>query len=142
MDEGMPLRIKDERRQSGHFLHKLIDVLVIGLTTVIAGWDEFNVPELLDSLDVNGDTITIDAMGCRTDRAAKIREQETDYVLPVKENPPALYRETNEYFEGEEEGWGRNPPADMWRSGLEGKNISLRRGTSASAWGKFCRGAG
>jgi hypothetical protein len=50
--------MKDERRQSGHFLYKLIDVLVIGLTTVIAGWDEFNVPELLDSLDVKGDTIT------------------------------------------------------------------------------------
>jgi hypothetical protein len=45
MDEGMPLRIKDERRQSGHFLHKLIDVLVIWLTTVIAGWDEFTVTE-------------------------------------------------------------------------------------------------
>jgi hypothetical protein len=27
--------IKDERRQSGHFLHKLIDVLVIGLTTIL-----------------------------------------------------------------------------------------------------------
>ncbi|MDR0723373.1 MAG: ISAs1 family transposase, partial [Treponema sp.] len=37
--------IKDERRQSGHFLHKLIDVLVIGLTTILAGWDEFNVME-------------------------------------------------------------------------------------------------
>jgi hypothetical protein len=35
-------RIKDERRKSGHFLHKLIDVLVIGLTTIIAGWNEFN----------------------------------------------------------------------------------------------------
>jgi hypothetical protein len=34
--------MKDERRQSGHFLHKLIDVLVIGLTTIIAGWNEFN----------------------------------------------------------------------------------------------------
>jgi hypothetical protein len=40
-------------------------------------------------------------------------------VLPVKENPPALYRETNEYFECMEEGWGRNPPADVRRSGLE-----------------------
>jgi hypothetical protein len=37
--------IKDERRQSGHFLHKLIDVLVIGLMTILAGWDEFNVME-------------------------------------------------------------------------------------------------
>jgi hypothetical protein len=37
--------IKNERRQSGHFLHKLIDVLVIGLTTSLAGWDEYNVME-------------------------------------------------------------------------------------------------
>ena len=32
--------ITDIRRQSGHFLHKLKDVLIIGLKTVIAGWDE------------------------------------------------------------------------------------------------------
>jgi hypothetical protein len=37
--------IKVERRQSGHFLHKLIDVLVIGLTMILAGWDECNVME-------------------------------------------------------------------------------------------------
>jgi hypothetical protein len=37
--------IKDERRQSGHFPHKLIDVPVIGLTTIRAGWDGFNVRE-------------------------------------------------------------------------------------------------
>jgi hypothetical protein len=217
--------IKDERRQSGHFLHKLIDVLVIGLTTIIAGWNEFNgtedfgkakegffrtfpelpqgipdektfarvfswiepaallgglqtwlmgvnkgsgrmitidgkticgtacqgrneahivsawvnaqnmalgqvktgeksneitaIPELLDSLDVKGDTISIEAMGCQTDIAAKIWEKGANYVLPVKENQPTLYRETNEYFEGVEEDWGRNPPADVRRSGLE-----------------------
>jgi hypothetical protein len=69
---------------------------------------------------VKGDTISIDAVGCQTDRAAKIREQEADEVLFVKENQPALYRETNEYFEGVEEGWGRKQPADVWNSGLEG----------------------
>jgi hypothetical protein len=37
--------IKDERPQSGHFPHKLIDVLVIGLTTIRAGWDEYTVTE-------------------------------------------------------------------------------------------------
>jgi hypothetical protein len=37
--------IKDERRQSGHFPHKLIDVLVIGLTAILAGWDEYTVTE-------------------------------------------------------------------------------------------------
>ncbi|MDR2633651.1 MAG: ISAs1 family transposase, partial [Treponema sp.] len=37
--------ITDWRRQSGHLLHKLVDVLVIGLTTVIAGWGEYSVME-------------------------------------------------------------------------------------------------
>jgi hypothetical protein len=36
------------------------------------------IPELLDRLEVKGDTISIDAMGCKRDRAAKIREQEAD----------------------------------------------------------------
>jgi predicted transposase YbfD/YdcC len=79
------------------------------------------IPELLDRPDLKGDTITIDAMVCQTDIAAKIREKGANYVLPVKENPPALYRETNEYFECVEEDWERNPPTDVWRSGLEEK---------------------
>jgi hypothetical protein len=37
--------IIDWRRQSGRMLHKLIDVLVIGLTTVLAGWCEYTVME-------------------------------------------------------------------------------------------------
>jgi predicted transposase YbfD/YdcC len=57
---------------------------------------------------VRGDTITIDAMGCRRDRAAKIGEQEADEALPVKENQPTLYREINV-----EEDWGRNPPTGL-----------------------------
>jgi predicted transposase YbfD/YdcC len=80
------------------------------------------IPELLDSLEVSGDTITIDAMGCQTDIAAKIREKGADYVLSVKENQPGLYREIKEYFEYVEEEWEQNPPADVWRSGIEKKN--------------------
>ncbi|MDR1024789.1 MAG: transposase family protein, partial [Treponema sp.] len=37
--------ITDWRRQLGHLLHKLIDALVIGLTTVVAGWGEYSVME-------------------------------------------------------------------------------------------------
>jgi predicted transposase YbfD/YdcC len=77
------------------------------------------IPELLDSLEVKGDTITIDAMGCQRDRAAKIREQGANYVLSVKENQPTVYQEIKEYFECVEEDWERNPPTDVWRSGLE-----------------------
>jgi predicted transposase YbfD/YdcC len=77
------------------------------------------IPELLDSLDVKGDRITIDAKECQTDIAAKIREKGANYVLSVKENQPTLYRETTEYFDCVEQDWGRNPPTDVWRSGLE-----------------------
>jgi hypothetical protein len=190
MKEGLS-GITDSRRQWGHLLHNLIDVLVIGLTTILAGWDEFTVmeefgkakqdffkqflqlphgipdertfgrifarikpaelmaclyqwlagvnkaggwektirgsgrrgcvaapivsawvgehnlvlgqlkteeksneiraiPERLDSLEIAGDTITIDAMGCQTAIAGKIRERGATYVLSVKENQNVL----------------------------------------------------
>jgi predicted transposase YbfD/YdcC len=220
--------ITDHRRQSGHFLHKLKDVLIIGLTTIIAGWDEYTVmedfgeakkeffktflelpngipdektfarvfslinpqeltsclnqwldepetpgcreinfdgktirgsacksrgkkgvhiisawisaqnlvlgqlatdersneitaiPELLDSLEVAGDTITIDAIGCQREIADKIREKGAHYVLAVKENQPETYREIKEYFEAAEETWSkRYLPTDVWQSDTE-----------------------
>ena len=37
--------ITDCRRPGGHLLHKLKDVLIIGLTTVMTGWDDFVVME-------------------------------------------------------------------------------------------------
>jgi hypothetical protein len=43
-------------------------------------------------------------------------------VLSVKKNQLTVYREIKEYFEYVEEEWGRNPPTDVWRSGLEKKN--------------------
>jgi predicted transposase YbfD/YdcC len=43
------------------------------------------IPEPLDQLDVEVG-ITIDAMGCQTAIAEKIREKQADYVLSVKEN--------------------------------------------------------
>ena len=49
------------------------------------------IPELLDVLAVNGCIVTIDAMGCQTDIAAKIVEQQADYVLALKENQKNLY---------------------------------------------------
>jgi predicted transposase YbfD/YdcC len=43
-------------------------------------------PELLDRLEVQGDPITIDAMGCRRDRAAKIGEVEkSGAAAPAKD---------------------------------------------------------
>jgi len=48
------------------------------------------IPRLLELLDVHGALVTIDAMGCQKEIAAKIIAGGGDYVLSVKENQPHL----------------------------------------------------
>lgn len=48
------------------------------------------IPTLLDLLDLKGAIVTIDAIGCQRQVAAKIIAGGADYVLPVKENQPTL----------------------------------------------------
>jgi predicted transposase YbfD/YdcC len=50
------------------------------------------IPALIDSLDVQGATISIDAMGCQHAIVDKIIEKKADYVIAVKENQPSLAR--------------------------------------------------
>jgi predicted transposase YbfD/YdcC len=46
--------------------------------------------KLLDTLDLSGAVVTIDALGCNGEIAAKIRQAGGDYVLQVKQNQPSL----------------------------------------------------
>jgi predicted transposase YbfD/YdcC len=48
------------------------------------------IPQLLETLDLHGALVTIDAMGCQKEIAAKIIDQGGDYVLTVKDNQPSL----------------------------------------------------
>jgi len=57
------------------------------------------IPELLDSLEVKNSVITIDAIGCQKEIAAKIRENQADYVLGLKANHPTLWNNTKLLFE-------------------------------------------
>lgn len=57
------------------------------------------IPELLKLLHLKGCTVTIDAMGCQKEIAAKIRAAKADYVLAVKENQPHLYEDMQQHFE-------------------------------------------
>jgi predicted transposase YbfD/YdcC len=52
------------------------------------------IPKLLDLLDLQGATVTIDAMGCQKDIAEKIVKSGANYLLAVKENQPLLYEKT------------------------------------------------
>jgi len=48
------------------------------------------IPQLLDNLDINGCTVTIDAMGCQTAIAKRIIDRGADYILAVKGNQGGL----------------------------------------------------
>lgn len=57
------------------------------------------IPALLDLLMVKGCWVTIDAMGCQTDIAAKIKDKEAEYILAVKDNQQHLHDDIKEAFE-------------------------------------------
>lgn len=64
--------------------------VVLGQTATEEKSNEITaIPQLLDTLDVKGCIVTIDAMGTQTAIARKIREGGAHYVLCVKDNHPS-----------------------------------------------------
>jgi predicted transposase YbfD/YdcC len=49
------------------------------------------IPKLLEKINIKGHIITIDAMGCQTEIAKKIRKSKADYVLALKGNQGTLH---------------------------------------------------
>ena len=90
------------------------------------------IPELIDSIDVKGAVISVDAMGCQKAIAKKIIENGADYLLMVKDNQPLLHDEIQNFFEQaenvkfervsydtfftEEKGHGRNERRELYVS--------------------------
>jgi predicted transposase YbfD/YdcC len=56
------------------------------------------IPKLLELLDINGALVTIDAMGCQKEIAAKVVAGGGDYVLTVKDNQPTLLSNIQDCF--------------------------------------------
>jgi|SRR5882672_540541 len=56
------------------------------------------IPALLDLLMVKGCWITIDAMGCQKDIAAKIKSKGAEYILAVKDNQEHLHDDIKDAF--------------------------------------------
>jgi len=62
------------------------------------------IPKLLAVLELTGAIVTIDAMGCQKEIAAKIREKKADYVLAVKGNQEHLEEDIITAFAAVDEG--------------------------------------
>jgi predicted transposase YbfD/YdcC len=56
------------------------------------------IPRLLEILDLKGNTITIDAIGCQHEIARQIAKSHSYYVLAVKGNQQGLYDEIKNAF--------------------------------------------
>jgi predicted transposase YbfD/YdcC len=65
------------------------------------------IPKMLDTLDVKGAVVTLDAMGCQVDIAEKIIDREANYLLALKKNQLNLYESVEEYFK-----WARTEPIE------------------------------
>ncbi len=57
------------------------------------------IPEVLDTLQLEGALVTIDAMGCQTDIAKQIIEEKADYLLALKKNHKTAYRAVQGHFD-------------------------------------------
>ena len=76
--------------------------LVMGQVKVAEKANEIiAIPKLLDMLALEGAIVTIDAMGCQRDIAAKIIDKQADYVLALKGNQGTL-RDDVEVFASEQ----------------------------------------
>jgi predicted transposase YbfD/YdcC len=73
--------------------------MVLGQVKVADKSNEITaIPRLLDMLTIKGAVVTIDAMGCQREIAAKIVEKEADYVLALKGNQGTLRDDVEEFF--------------------------------------------
>jgi predicted transposase YbfD/YdcC len=56
------------------------------------------IPKLLETLELSGTVVTIDAMGCQKTIAQQIVEKKADYILAVKENQGHLLADMKDSF--------------------------------------------
>lgn len=74
--------------------------LVLGQEAVAEASNEIDaIPALLDKLALDGALVSIDAIGCQHDIAAKIVDQGGDYLLAVKANQATLFADLRLFFD-------------------------------------------
>jgi predicted transposase YbfD/YdcC len=76
--------------------------LTLGQVACAAKSNEITaIPQLLELLELAGAIVTIDAMGCQKEIAAKIRAGGGHYLLAVKDNQPNLLADIQQCFQTE-----------------------------------------
>jgi predicted transposase YbfD/YdcC len=63
------------------------------------------IPELLDMIDIEGDVVSADTIGCQKDIARKIIEKGADFVLALKGNRTNLHENNGVLFRAGKRSW-------------------------------------
>lgn len=89
------------------------------------------IPKLLESLDITGSVVSIDAIGCQKTIAGLIVGKQADYVIGLKANQQELYTQVADWFErakptlqadvSRDLGHGRGEKRSIWLS----ENLAL-----------------
>lgn len=91
------------------------------------GHEIAGIKALLDTLNLKGCIVTIDAMGCQTGIAQKIVDQGGDYLLAAKDNQETLAQALREFFaEGDASGFGALPVSSYSTVGKDHGRIETR----------------
>jgi predicted transposase YbfD/YdcC len=102
--------------------------LVLGQRKVDEESNEITaIPELLKVFDLEGATVTIDAMGCQTEIAAQIVGQKGNYVLALKRNQKLMHKDVIELFEQANEQKFQGVPYDLYEAKEQGHGREERR---------------
>lgn len=94
--DGKTLRRSFQKAGSSAFVHMVSawatgNQMVLGQVKTDEKSNEITaIPRLLELLQLKGCLVTIDAMGCQKEIAAKIVDSKADYMLAVKDNQPML----------------------------------------------------
>lgn len=102
--DGKTLRHSFENADPGTSLHLISawaadNQLTLGQLAVDGKSNEITaVPELIDRLDLEGHTVSLDAMGCQKNIARKLDLAHADYLLALKANHGALHKRAEEFF--------------------------------------------
>jgi predicted transposase YbfD/YdcC len=95
--------------------------ITLGQVKVDAKSNEITaIPKLLETLELAGSLVTIDAMGCQVEIAQAIVDAGADYVLAVKGNQPTLHAGIVKHFETHMENDFADASARRFRSNEKG----------------------
>lgn len=119
--DGKTLRHSFDRASSQAAIHMIsawssANGLVFGQIATEAKSNEITaIPKLLELLDITGAVISIDAMGCQKEIAAKIVENKADYVFSLKGNQGTLHDEVSWWLDQAIAGKMRDAELDHYR---------------------------